>query len=150
MQSTHYELLIRATADEDFRPDPGMLDTRLGRIPGVSPHGERSWQFGEADEHGIMEIEALETGPVRIRFPRPWVNERGPQVFALVFMAAEWCGGEVYDPQIDDTLRKEVVLQGMVAVREAQREQETQPAPEAPAPMSDAPAKPKRPWWKKG
>ena len=96
-----------------------------------------------------MDIEALDTGQVRIRFPRPWVNDRGPQVFALVFMTAEWCDGEVYDPQIDDTLRKDVVLQGMVAVREAQREQEMKSAPERPAPKSDAPAKPKRPWWRR-
>ena len=96
-----------------------------------------------------MEIEALETGQIRIRFPRLWVNDRGPQVFALVFMIAEWCDGEVYDPQIDDTLRKDVVLQGMVAVRQAQREQDMKSAPESPAPTSDAPAKPKRPWWKR-
>lgn len=149
MNTPHYELLIRARPQGDFKSDPGMLETRLGRIPGVTSDGERRWTFGEPDEHGAMEIEALETGQVRVRFPRAWVNERGPQVFALIFMTAEWCDGEVYDPQIDDTLRKEVVLQGMVAVRQAQREQETKSAPEAPAPMTDAPAKPKRPWWKR-
>jgi hypothetical protein len=149
MDTPHYELLIRARPEGDFRPDPEMLETRLGRIPGVTATGPGSWQFGETDEHGSMGIEALETGQVRIRFPRPWVNDRGPQVFALVFMTAEWCDGEVYDPQIDDTLRKDVVLQGMVAVREAKREQETKSAPETPAPKSDPPAKPKRPWWKR-
>jgi hypothetical protein len=81
--------------------------------------------------------------------------ERGPQVFALVFMTSEWCHGEVWDPQIEDTLQKDVVLQGMVAVRQAQREQERQFAPgktpTEPTPPVDpaAPAKPKRPWWKK-
>ena len=149
MDTPHYELLIRGRAGAEFQADPGMLDTRLGRIPGVTGTGPGQWTFGEADEHGAMEIEALDAGPVRVRFPRPWVNERGPQVFALIFMTAEWCDGEVYDPQIDDTLSKEVVLQGMVAVRQAQREQELKSAPETPAPTSDAPAKPKRPWWKR-
>jgi hypothetical protein len=149
MNTPHYELLIRGRGEGGFKADPEMLQTRLGRIPGVTESGPRSWAFGEPDEHGAMEIEALETGQIRIRFPRLWVNDRGPQVFALVFMTAEWCDGEVYDPQIDDTLRKDVVLQGMVAVRQAQREQDMKSAPESPAPKSDAPAKPKRPWWKR-
>ena len=149
MHTQHYELLIRARPEGGFQPDPDMLDARLGRIPGVSSAGPGRWRFGEADEHGVMEIAALETGEVRIAFPRAWVNDRGPQVFALVFMAAEWCDGEVYDPQIEDTLRKDVVLQGMVAVRQAQREQELKSAPESPAPKSDAPPKAKRPWWKR-
>jgi hypothetical protein len=38
----------------------------------------------------------------------------------------------------------------MVAMRQAQREQEVKSAPEKPAPKSDAPAQPKRPWWKRG
>jgi hypothetical protein len=151
METPHYELLIRAREGSGFRPDPEMLETRLGRIPGVASSGPGSWSFGEPDEHGSMSIEALETGHVRIRFPRPWVNDRGPQVFALVFMTAEWCDGEVYDPQIDDVLRKDIVLQGMVAVRQARREQEQEQetAPEGPAPKSDASPKSKRPWWKR-
>jgi hypothetical protein len=97
-----------------------------------------------------MEILATADDSISIHIPRPWVMERGPQVFALVFMTAEWCDGEVYDPQIEDTLQKETVLQGLVAVRQAQREQEEPSAPESPAPQPDAPAsKPKRPWWKR-
>jgi len=45
-------------------------------------------------------------------------------VFALVFMAAEWLGWEVYDPQIEDTLKKDVVLAGMIAMRRAQLDRE--------------------------
>ena len=150
MDTPNYELTIRAKPDEAFKSDVGMLESRLGRIPGVSLIAPGTFRFGEPDEHGVMEITALEDGSISIRIPRPWVMERGPQVFALVFMTAEWCDGEVFDPQIDDTLQKEAVLQGMVTVRQAQREQELKSAPETPAPTSDAPAQPKRPWWKKG
>jgi hypothetical protein len=89
---------------------------------------------------------------IDIRIPRSWVMERGPQVFALVFMTAEWCNGEVWDPQIEDTLQKDVILQGMVAVRQAQREQEprTTQAEQLPPVEPEAPATPKRPWWKSG
>lgn len=155
MADAVYELVIRARAGESFTPDPAMLAERLDRIPGVTVEGPRRFAFGEADEHGRMEIVARETGPVEISIPRPWVMERGPQVFALVFMTAEWCGGEVFDPQIDDTLRKDVVLQGLVAVRQAQREQQAQGRPDAgrgaTTPAEDPPPAPaKRPWYKPG
>jgi hypothetical protein len=150
MESPHYELLIRARPEGGFNAAPEMIDRRLGSIPGVTETGPRAWNFGEPDEHGVMEIHSLETGEVSIRIPRPWVVPKGPQVFALVFMISEWCDGEVFDAQIEDTLQRETVLQGMVAMRQAQREQELKSAPEKPAPMPDAPARPKRPWWKRG
>jgi len=154
MDQTVYHLVIRARDGQEFDPDAAMLESRLGRIPGVSVLGSGQFRFGEADEHGAMEIVAG-PGGVDIRIPRTWVMERGPQVFALVFMTSEWCHGEVWDPQIEDTLQKDVVLQGMVAVRQAQREQAeravstTAPAEEISPAEPEAPAKPKRPWWKK-
>jgi hypothetical protein len=107
------------------------------------------YEFGDRDEHGVTEIERRDDGEVEIRVPRPWVMARGPQIFALVFMTAEWCSGEVYDPQIDDTLRKDVVLQGLVAARQAQREKAS-PEVAAPAPEADASPGPRRPWFKRG
>ena len=98
--------------------------------------------------------------------PRAMVVEKGPRVFALVFMLAEWAKWEVFDPQIDDRLQKEAVLSGLVAMRQAQRDQEA-PTPEQsaapagppPAPADDytptttapppAPKERRRPWWKK-
>jgi hypothetical protein len=156
MGSATYDLVIRARPDEPFDPDPGALAGRLERIPGVTIEGPQHFAFGERDEHGRMEIVAEEGGRIAISIPRPWVMDRGPQVFALVFMAAEWCGGEVFDPQIDDTLRKEVVLQGLVAVRQAQREREATakepavPPASASGPHSNAEKEVKRPWWKPG
>ena len=154
MDAPVYELVIRARAGTPFDPDPAMLAGRLERIPGVNVEGPGRFSFGEPDEHGRMEIQA-QTEPARIgiRFPRAWVMDRGPQVFALVFMAAEWSGGEVFDPQIEDTLRKDVVLQGLVAVRQAQREKESPgpPPPERETPATEEPpASGKRPWWKPG
>lgn len=148
-----YALTIRARDGAPFRAGPELVGERLGRIPGTSNPAPGHFTFGAVDEHGQMEFVVDET--IGIRIPRPWIRERGPQVFALVFMVAEWCQGEVFDPQINDILQKEVVLQGMVTVREAQREQEQREqeqktAPEVPAPQSDAPARPKRPWWKPG
>jgi len=154
MDQTVYHLVIRARDGQDFDPDAAMLESRLGRIPGVSVLGSGQFRFGEADEHGAMEFVAGPDG-VDIRIPRTWVMERGPQVFALVFMTAEWCHGEVWDPQIEDTLQKDVVLQGMVAVRQAQREQEQRTAPGPPPAEQVPPADPessaraRRPWWKK-
>ena len=156
MDQTAYRLAIRARDGQEFDPDSRMLESRLGRIPGVRIDGRGHFSFGEADEHGVMEIEVEDSGCIAIRIPRPWVMERGPQVFALVFMAAEWCHGEVFDPQIDDTLQKEVVLQGLVAVRQAWRERDQQsgssvtPPDTIPTTDPEAPGKPKRPWWKKG
>ena len=50
--------------------------------------------------------------------------ERGPRVFALVFMLQGWTRWEVFDPQLGDTLQREAVLQGLVAMRQAQMEKE--------------------------
>ncbi len=155
MDQSIYRLVIRARDGQDFDPDVGQLESRLGRIPGVSIEGNGRFCFGEEDEHGVMEIVAGDSADIDIRIPRPWVMERGPQVFALVFMTAEWCHGEVWDPQIEDTLQKDVVLQGMVAVRQAQREQEQQkppgtaPAGQVPRRDPQSPARARRPWWKK-
>ena len=143
------------------------------------------WIFDEADDAGVMELdvfvrrngvrvdprdvrddEADRCDEVEIRMPRPWVMAKGPRVFALVFMLAEWAKWEVFDPQIEDVLHKEVVLSGLVAMRQAQREQERKDAgggdePIGPPPMTEeyrpatsAPppeeTKPRRrPWWKK-
>jgi hypothetical protein len=120
----------------------------LRRIPGVKDQGDGLYTFGERDEHGIMEIEMLvvrdrervpvedlaaedaeRSNGIEVRIPRPWVMPRGPQVFALVFMMAEWNGWEVYDPQIEDTLQKEAVLSGLVAVRQQQLEREGRGGP---------------------
>jgi len=149
MESSLYRLRIRPHPGADFDPDPERLRARLLRIPGVSQTADGRFEFGDRDEHGVTEIECLSGGEIEFRVPRPWVMPRGPQIFALVFMTAEWCSGEVYDPQIDDTLRKDVVLQGLVAVRQAQREGET-PAPPDPDTPSEAPPAPRRPWWKRG
>jgi hypothetical protein len=93
---------------------------------------------------------------VEVRIPRPWVIERGPRVFALVFMLAEWAKFEVFDPQIGDNLQKEAVLSGLVAMRQAKREHEARRSdePVTPAPESDSP-EPQNggpasgPWWKR-
>jgi hypothetical protein len=162
MDQTVYQLVIRACAGKKFDSNAQMLESRLGRIPGVTVEAGGRFRFGEADQHGVMEIVASSEG-VDFRIPRPWVMERGPQVFALVFMTAEWCHGEIWDPQIEDTLQKDVVLQGMVAVRQAQREKEqpgtsagtpagtpeTAPAEEIRPASPGAAPKSKRPWWKK-
>lgn len=59
---------------------------------------------------------------IEVSIPRYWIKARGPQVFAIVFMMQGWTGWEVYDPQIESTLERETVLQGMVAIRQAQLE----------------------------
>jgi hypothetical protein len=152
MESSHYQLFIRPRPGAEFDADERMLSSRLGRIPGVEESGPGAFRFGEPDEHGVMEIEWREDGEIAMRVPRPWVHERGPQVFALIFMTAEWCDGEVFDPQIDDVLRKDVVLQGMVAVRQAERERAAQaPSVEPSGPPKEPGApKRKRPWWRRG
>lgn len=158
---------VPASEDADIRE-------RLLRIPGVSDQGGGLFHFGQPDADGVMQIRVGDEA-IEITVPRPWVHERGPQVFALVFMVAEWRGFEVFDPQIDEPLQKEAVLQGLVAVRQAQRNAEAAGDPsavrtEAPArpegvkadptddlqtyqPRTTTPPSPKseknKPWWKK-
>lgn len=158
----------------------------LTRIPGVVETGPDRYAFGDEDEHGVMQLdvfvrrngarvepqdvrddEADRCDEVEVRIPRDWVMAKGPQVFALVFMLAEWADWEVFDPQIDDTLQKEAVLSGLVAMRQAQRQAENpqaDPAPAGPPPMppedylptTATPPRPakdeakRRPWWKRG
>lgn len=122
-QDTIYHLTLRPSAAKEASDGPDAVVGRLLRIPGVREVEPRRYEFGEADEHGIMRLE-FEAAAVEISIPRTWVQARGPQVFALVFMLAEWLGWEVYDSQIEDVLVKETVLQGMVAMRQAQRERD--------------------------
>jgi len=123
-----YHILIRPLDDGDGDASVADLAARLLRIPTVERDGERSFRFGDADDDGQMLFE-LEGGAAdrfeRVAFsiPRGWVPRRGPQVFALVFMVRDWIGFEAYDPQIDDVLNKEAVLQGLVAMRQAELNQ---------------------------
>lgn len=116
-----YRLTLRPSASADAAESPHAASDRLLRIPGVAQVDSNCFRFGQADEHGVMQLdftgEAIEVG-----VPRSWVQDKGPQVFALVFMLAEWLHWEVYDPQVEDVLKKDVVLQGLVAMRQAQRE----------------------------
>ncbi|HEX9641600.1 MAG TPA: hypothetical protein VGB13_09835 [Candidatus Krumholzibacteria bacterium] len=131
-ESDDYRLFLRPpTASGDTRPVE-ELRAKLTRVPTLEEIDGRHFEFGEADQAGIMKL-ALETAAdeaagqfdrVEITVPRAWLPGRGPQVFALVFMAAEWLGWEVYDPQIEDTLKKDVVLAGMIAMRRAQLDRE--------------------------
>jgi hypothetical protein len=187
--SETYTLLLRSDAGHARAAEREGLIAHLTRIPGVVERGPDRYAFGDEDEHGIMELdvfvrrdgarvepedvrddEAATVHEVEVRVPRPWVMEHGPRVFALVFMLAEWAEWEVFDPQIDDRLQKEAVLSGLVAMRQAQREQEARKAgeseqlpgdppplhsdyqPSAPPPSdTNGDAKPRRrPWWKKG
>ncbi len=179
-----YTLRLRSDAGHGRPAERPSLLTQLRRIPGVEELGPDLYGFGEPDDHGRMEIEFRvfregQSEPVdatevtdaeaplcheiEIRVPRPWVLERGPRVFALVFMLAEWARWEVFDPQIDDTLQKEAVLSGLVAMRQAQRDAEARGAgshstsaafppggdPYEPRTKTPPPApKKRRPWWK--
>ena len=184
--SETYTLLLRSD-DQHSTPSPreGLI-AHLTRIPGVEEHAPDRYRFGDEDAHGVMEIdlhvrragvrvdsadvaddEAERVDEVEVRIPRPWVMERGPRVFALVFMMAEWAKWEVFDPQIDDRLQKEAVLSGLVAMRQAQREKQAREAgtsaePMAPPPLTedyqpraiasetknDGAGRRRRPWWK--
>lgn len=110
-----------AAQDPEAAPasDSSRLADRLRRVPQVADRGNGRYEFGERDADGIMQIEVL-PAQVQVLIPRPWVMSRGPQVFALVFMMAEWLGWEVHDLQIGSVLKKDVVLQGLVAMRQAQ------------------------------
>jgi hypothetical protein len=121
MPSEFYALCLRPSSNPGAASDSQLGVDRLMRIPGVVDRGDGAYEFGDADEHGVMRLD-FELASIGIAIPRPWVHDRGPMVFALVFMLAEWLRWEVYDPQIEDVLVKEVVLQGMVAMRQAQRE----------------------------
>ena len=133
--SGEYELRLRARGSVGESRSIEELHAKLIRVPTVDEIDGRHFQFGEADDAGIMTLELRtehddDSGrfeEVEILVPRSWLPARGPQVFALVFMAAEWLGWEVYDPQIDDLLQKDVVLQGMVAMRRAQLDREGEP-----------------------
>lgn len=130
--SSDYRLLLRPHAASIGDRPVEELRSKLTRVPTLEEIDSRHFEFGEADQAGIMRLTLQTAGSeaaqqfdqVDIRVPRAWLPGRGPQVFALVFMAAEWLGWEVFDPQIDDTLKKEVVLQGMVAMRRAQLDRE--------------------------
>ena len=181
-----YTLLLHSDAARSTSTDRADLLARLRRIPGVEPSDDRvdSYEFGDRDEHGVMslelfvcrdgtrvpaadvtDVEGERCDEVEVRIPRAWVLDRGPRVFALVFMLAEWAKWTVFDPQIGGTLQKEAVLSGLVAMRQKQRDFEAstaQPASasaEQAAPPPDyvpqvqpAPPAPKRgrgPWWKR-
>ena len=141
--SETYTLLLRSDERHSRPADREGLIGHLLRIPGAVETAPDRFEFGDADEHGVMELDAFvhrdgqrlrpedvrddEAGrcdEMEVRIPRPWVMERGPRVFALVFMLAEWAKWEVFDPQIGDSLQKEAVLSGLVAMRQAQREHE--------------------------
>jgi len=128
--SDRYLLWIRKDADESASSSCGELADRLLRVPTVVQRDARHFAFAEPDEAGQVEIELFEGDDpdtfCRVIFdvPRAWVPAKGPQVFALVFMTASWLAWEVFDPQIDDTLQKDVVLQGLVAMRRAQLDSE--------------------------
>jgi len=128
--SDRYLLWIRRDAEESASSSCEELAERLLRVPTVVQSDGRHFVFAELDESGQVEIELVEgDDPAtfsRVVFdvPRAWVPAKGPQVFALVFMTASWLAWEVYDPQIEDTLKKDVVLQGLVAMRRAQLESE--------------------------
>ncbi len=128
MTASSYALCLRPSARSDAAGSSHESRARLLRIPGVVEVSEGRYEFGEADEHGVMGLDYHDLS-IEVSVPRPWVQERGPQVFALVFMLAEWLRWEVYDPQIEDVLVKEAVLQGMVAMRQAQREAEARGHP---------------------
>jgi hypothetical protein len=136
--STTYTLTVRR--DDAFSqslPRQPLRD-RLARIPTLEAQGGDLYHFGEPDEHGVMRIELCARDArldsdrfdaIEVVIPRSWVHARGPQVFALVFMMAEWNQWTVYDEQIRDTLQKEAVLQGLVAMRQAQLQKEGRGGP---------------------
>ncbi|HKI83622.1 MAG TPA: hypothetical protein VKA63_04730 [Candidatus Krumholzibacteria bacterium] len=101
-------------------PDRSSTEPGSPTEPGSSAEPGSSTEPGSpghADESAADLMRSIE-----ISIPRFWIKARGPQVFAIVFMMQGWTGFEVYDPQIDSTLERETVLQGMVAMRQAQLE----------------------------
>ncbi len=129
-----------------------ILD-RLPSIPGITSRGDGFFHFGDEDADGVMGIrlqaEGDELRRIEVEIPRPWVMQRGPRVFAIVFMLQGWTGWEVYDPQIGDTLEREAVLQGLVAMRQAQMEQQggKVPRPRVEDTVEPAPRRKRWRWW---
>jgi hypothetical protein len=147
-----YRILLRPREAQSPQLECAPVREKLRAVPGISARDERLHHFGEEDEHGVMTIclsaghagqgaaasdrSSAETGSpgpedesaadlmrsIEISIPRFWIKARGPRVFAIVFMMQGWTGFEVYDPQIESTLERETVLQGMVAIRQAQLE----------------------------
>jgi hypothetical protein len=94
---------------------------------GSSPTAEKASRAARSSAEEGTSARDDESAPdlmrsIEISIPRFWIKARGPQVFAIVFMMQGWTGFEVYDPQIESTLERETVLQGMVAIRQAQLE----------------------------
>lgn len=150
----NYRILLRPRETQSPQLECAPVREKLKAVPGVSARDEGLHHFGEEDEHGVMTIRlsaesaAEGTSPagesasarehessadtlrsIEISIPRFWIKARGPQVFAIVFMMQGWTGFEVYDPQIESTLERETVLQGMVAIRQAQLENQGQRVP---------------------
>lgn len=176
-ESKNYTLQLRQDARFSRAAEREALLKHLLRIPGVESVAADLYVFGEADEHGRMELELfvrrdgdrvaatevtdLENArcdELEVRIPRAHVHANGPRVFALVFMVAEWAKWEVFDPQIESVLQKEAVLSGLVAMRQAQREAEGKVDPPAPTPVHYEPVtktpppqkERRRPWFKRG
>jgi len=148
----NYRILLRPREAQNQELECAAVREKLRAVPGISAQDGRLHHFGEEDEHGVMTISlsagsadegtsradrspaegsssvrGVESAPDTLRsiemsIPRYWIKARGPQVFAIVFMIQGWTGWEVYDPQIKSTLERETVLQGMVAMRQAQLE----------------------------
>jgi len=125
-----YRLILRDPEAGSPPRSREEIEVKWQRIPTLVPAEAGRYVFGVADEHGQMDLCFLPEMPsqsferIEIQIPRAWVHARGPQVFALVFMTAEWIGFEVFDPQIESVLQKDVVLQGLVAMRQAALEKE--------------------------
>jgi hypothetical protein len=131
--SEFYRLTLRSDPEHPVDLDRAGLRMRLSAVPTVTDLGEGRYHFGEADENGVMELTQLESAAgMSVSIPRPWVMDKGPQVFALVFMIQGWTGWQVFDEQIGETLQREAVLQGLVAMRQARLsevEREATPRP---------------------
>lgn len=143
--SEFYRILVRGDDAESSTLPRSAVRDRLCAVPKVVLREGDLHEFGEADEHGVMTLQLH--GPdeetlssIEVMIPRPWVMQMGPQVFALVFMVQGWTNWEVYDPQIDGTLQREAVLQGLVAMRQARMQEEGRKVPE-PKLTVDPPAK---------
>jgi len=130
-----YRIVIRKDASESESLPREALRQRLRSVPRVLARDEDRHEFGEADEHGVMSVSLRGSTPdalsaIEVEIPRAWVMNSGPQVFALVFMLQGWTDWEVYDPQIEGTLQREAVLQGLVAMRQARMQEEGRRIPE--------------------
>ena len=128
--NSNYRILLRPREGQSSELACASVRERLPSVPGISSPSERLFHFGEEDEHGVMTVRLLPEEPtdsmrsIEVSIPRPWVKLRGPRVFAIVFMMQGWTDWEVYDPQIESTLERETVLQGMVAMRQIELEKQ--------------------------